>query len=55
VIEEMPKARIIPGHVLWQDIDNAILQGFDRLFGRSGTAADNLAKMQSDVEDILKR
>jgi multiple sugar transport system substrate-binding protein len=50
----MPKARIIPGHIRWQDIDNAILQGFDRLFGKAGTAQDNLAKMQSDVDAILK-
>lgn len=54
VIDEMPKARIIPGHIRWQDIDNAFLQGFDRLFGKAGTAAENLAKMQTDVDAILK-
>ncbi|MEK4042440.1 sugar ABC transporter substrate-binding protein [Paenibacillus sp. FSL H8-0048] len=54
VIDEMPKARIIPGHIRWQDIDNAVLQGFDRLFGQSASAKDNMAKMQSDVEAILK-
>ena len=54
VIDEMPKARIIPGHIRWQDIDNAVLQGFDRLFGRSADAGDNMAKMQADVDAILK-
>jgi multiple sugar transport system substrate-binding protein len=54
VIDEMPKARIIPGHIRWQDIDNTVLQGFDRLFGRSGTAKDNLAKMQTEVDAVLK-
>lgn len=54
VIDEMPKARIIPGHIRWQDIDNAVLQGFDRLFGRSASAKDNMKQMQTDVEAILK-
>ncbi|ANY70899.1 sugar ABC transporter substrate-binding protein [Paenibacillus sp. BIHB 4019] len=54
VIDEMPKARMLPGHIRWQDIDNAVLQGFDRLFGRSGSTQENLAKMQTEVDAILK-
>ncbi len=54
VIEEMKKARIAPGHVNWQSIDNAILQGFDRLFGRVMSAEDNLAKIEEDVRVLLQ-
>ena len=42
VIDEMPKARLIPGHIRWQDIDNVVLQGFDRLFARTAAPEDNL-------------
>ncbi|MFC4306367.1 ABC transporter substrate-binding protein [Cohnella boryungensis] len=53
VIDEMPKARILPGHVQWQNIDNAILQGFDRLFGRVEPAESNLKIVAEKVNAIL--
>jgi multiple sugar transport system substrate-binding protein len=53
VIDEMPKARILPGHVQWQNIDNAILQGFDRLFGRVEPAQSNLKIVAEKVNAIL--
>ncbi|RXZ80278.1 sugar ABC transporter substrate-binding protein [Paenibacillaceae bacterium] len=55
VIDEMPKARIIPGHIRWQDIDNAILQGFDRLFGKFAPPADNVATIEKEVSEILTK
>ncbi|MGF6357290.1 multiple sugar transport system substrate-binding protein [Paenibacillus sp. 4624] len=54
VIDEMPKARLIPGHIRWQDIDNAVLQGFDRLFARTASPEDNLKQMQTEVQRILQ-
>lgn len=54
VIDEMPKARILPGHVRWQNIDNAILQGFDRLFGKVAAADDNLKKISEEVNALMK-
>ncbi|WP_239615074.1 ABC transporter substrate-binding protein [Cohnella mopanensis] len=54
VIDEMPKARIIPGHVNWQNIDNAILQGFDRLFGKVAPADENLKKISEEVNALMK-
>ncbi|WP_372637654.1 sugar ABC transporter substrate-binding protein [Cohnella sp.] len=54
VIDEMPKARILPGHVRWQNIDNAILQGFDRLFGKVAPAEDNLKKIAEEVNAIMQ-
>jgi len=54
VIDEMPKARIIPGHVRWQNIDNAILQGFDRLFGKVSPADENLKKIADEVNALMK-
>jgi multiple sugar transport system substrate-binding protein len=55
VIDEMPKAHLIPGHIRWQDIDNAVLQGFDRLFARSAKAEDNLKQMQEEVQSVLQQ
>ncbi len=54
VIDEMPKSRIIPGHIRWQDIDNAILQGFDRLFGRVAAPKDNLQQIEQDLSGIFE-
>ncbi|WP_340027815.1 sugar ABC transporter substrate-binding protein [Paenibacillus sp. FSL H7-0940] len=54
VIDEMPKARLIPGHIRWQDIDNAVLQGFDRLFAKTTTAEDNLKQMQEEIQSVLQ-
>ena len=54
VIDEMPKARLIPGHIRWQDIDNAVLQGFDRLFAKTATAEDNLKQMQEEIQSVLQ-
>ncbi|WP_028562721.1 ABC transporter substrate-binding protein [Paenibacillus pinihumi] len=54
VIDEMPKSRIIPGHTRWQDIDNAVLQGFDRLFGQAGTPEDNLAHIEAELKNIFQ-
>lgn len=54
VIDEMKKARILPGHVNWQNIDNAILQGFDRLFGRVMSAQKNLDMIAEEVNALLK-
>lgn len=54
VIDEMPKARIIPGHVRWQNIDNAILQGFDRLFGKVVPADQNLKTIADEVNALMK-
>ncbi|MCC3371834.1 sugar ABC transporter substrate-binding protein [Cohnella sp. REN36] len=53
VIDEMPKARIMPGHVQWQNIDNAILQGFDRLFANAEPAESNLKQIAEKVNGIL--
>ncbi|QMV43627.1 ABC transporter substrate-binding protein [Cohnella cholangitidis] len=55
VIDEMPKARIIPGHVNWQNIDNSILQGFDRLFGKVAPANENLKKISEEVNALMKQ
>ncbi|MCU6710659.1 sugar ABC transporter substrate-binding protein [Paenibacillus sp. J5C_2022] len=54
VIEEMKKARILPGHINWQVIDNAILQGFDRLFGQAMPAEENLKLMEEEVNRSLQ-
>ncbi|XID93519.1 ABC transporter substrate-binding protein [Paenibacillaceae bacterium WGS1546] len=54
VIDEMPKARILPGHVKWQNIDNAILQGFDRLFGKVSPAEENLQKISDEVNALVQ-
>ncbi|WP_270170911.1 ABC transporter substrate-binding protein [Paenibacillus sp. SYP-B4298] len=54
VIDEMPKSRILPGHIRWQDIDNAILQGFDRLFGRVAAPKDNLRQIEQDLSGIFE-
>lgn len=54
VIDEMPKSRILPGHIRWQDIDNAILQGFDRLFGRVAAPKDNLQQIEQDLSGIFE-
>jgi multiple sugar transport system substrate-binding protein len=54
VIDEMPKARILPGHVRWQNIDNAILQGFDRLFGKVVPADQNLKTISDEVNTLMK-
>lgn len=54
VIDEMPKARILPGHVNWQNIDNAILQGFDRLFGKVTPAEENLKTISEEVNVLMK-
>ncbi|QJD87758.1 ABC transporter substrate-binding protein [Cohnella herbarum] len=54
VIDEMPKARILPGHVRWQNIDNAILQGFDRLFGKVVPADQNLKTISDEVNALMK-
>ncbi|HZG13775.1 MAG TPA: sugar ABC transporter substrate-binding protein [Candidatus Bathyarchaeia archaeon] len=55
VIEEMPKARLQPGHVEWQKIDNAILAGFDQLFGQTAQPADILKTMEEKVNPLLKK
>ncbi|WP_134682839.1 ABC transporter substrate-binding protein [Brevibacillus migulae] len=55
VIEEMPKARLQPGHVEWQKIDNAILAGFDQLFGQTAQPEDIVKTMEEKVNPLLKQ
>lgn len=55
VIDEMPKAKLQPGHVEWQKIDNIILAGFDQLFGQTAQPQEILRTMEEKINPILKK
>ncbi|WNR44847.1 ABC transporter substrate-binding protein [Paenibacillus roseipurpureus] len=54
VIDEMPKARMQPGHVQWQKIDTEILAGFDQLFGQAAQPEQIVKNMEQKVTPLLK-
>jgi multiple sugar transport system substrate-binding protein len=54
VIDEMPKAKVQPGHIQWQKIDTEILSGFDQLFGQVGTPESILKSVGEKVDPLLK-
>lgn len=55
VIDEMPKAKVQPGHIQWQKIDTEILSGFDQLFGQTGTPEQILKSVGEKVDPLLKK
>ncbi|OXM16843.1 ABC transporter substrate-binding protein [Paenibacillus herberti] len=55
VIDEMPKAKVQPGHIQWQKIDTEILSGFDRLFGQSGAPEEILKGIKEKVDPLLNK
>ncbi|TVY07480.1 ABC transporter substrate-binding protein [Paenibacillus cremeus] len=54
VIDEMPKARVQPGHVQWTKIDNEILAGFDQLFGQTAKPEQIVKSLEDKVNPIMK-
>ncbi|GAB2693342.1 ABC transporter substrate-binding protein [Paenibacillus thermoaerophilus] len=55
VIDEMPKARLQPGHVQWQKIDTEILAGFDQLFGQLATPEQIMKTLEAKVNPLLQK
>ncbi|WP_248929255.1 ABC transporter substrate-binding protein [Paenibacillus hamazuiensis] len=55
VIDEMPKAKVQPGHIQWQKIDTEILSGFDHLFGQTGPPEQILKDVEAKVDPLLKK
>ncbi|MCP1308683.1 ABC transporter substrate-binding protein [Paenibacillus tyrfis] len=55
VIDEMPKAKVQPGHIQWQKIDTEILAGFDQLFGQVAEPEKILKSVEEKVNPLLKK
>lgn len=55
VIDEMPKARLQPGHIQWQKIDTEILFEFDQLFGQIDEPEQIIKTMADKVGPLLSK
>lgn len=53
VIDQMKNARFQPGHVNWQQIDNRISEGLDRLVGGELTPEETVRWMADRVNPLL--
>jgi multiple sugar transport system substrate-binding protein len=54
VLDQMSDARIAPGHKNWQQIDVKIQTLLDYLYTQSETVQDVLARMEAEVNPLLK-
>lgn len=54
VLDEMENARLQTGHMNWQKIDNAILFGFDELFGEMKEPEEILKGMEEKINPLLQ-
>jgi multiple sugar transport system substrate-binding protein len=54
VIDQMPKAKSLPAHKNWQQIDTKMQSELDYLYTQSMPVKDMLAKAEKDITPLLK-